>query len=233
MLRGRMERMPGEWTFHTFARGWRSDSPSPPRWEPSVCSASGARWRMAAWPGSSPGWARRPPMRSYGAVAALGLTAVSSAIVAHQRRGPARRRALSLLPRRAHGAGRAGRRNATGSARGLAAAFGSTLALTLTNPTTILSFVAVFAGLGLGTAAGDRGVGRPHGLRRLPRIGAVVAAAQRRCRLLPPGADPRAAALGESAFRRAAGRVWRALAAQSRGPECACDAVASTFRRRR
>jgi threonine/homoserine/homoserine lactone efflux protein len=39
----------------------------------------------------------------------------------------------------------------------LAGAFGSTLALTLTNPTTILSFAAVFAGLGLGTVAGDRG----------------------------------------------------------------------------
>ena len=41
--------------------------------------------------------------------------------------------------------------------RELAAAFGSTLALTLTNPTTILSFAAVFAGLGLGSTAGDRG----------------------------------------------------------------------------
>jgi threonine/homoserine/homoserine lactone efflux protein len=36
-------------------------------------------------------------------------------------------------------------------------AFVSTLALTLTNPATILSFMAVFAGLGLGTAAGDYG----------------------------------------------------------------------------
>jgi threonine/homoserine/homoserine lactone efflux protein len=44
-----------------------------------------------------------------------------------------------------------------GAVRGLAAAFGSTLALTLTNPTTILSFAAVFAGLGLGTTTGDRG----------------------------------------------------------------------------
>ncbi|MBD1914120.1 MULTISPECIES: LysE family transporter [unclassified Leptolyngbya] len=34
--------------------------------------------------------------------------------------------------------------------------YGSTLVLTLTNPATILSFVAVFAGLGLATAAGDR-----------------------------------------------------------------------------
>jgi len=34
--------------------------------------------------------------------------------------------------------------------------YGSTLVLTLTNPATILSFLAVFAGLGLATAAGDR-----------------------------------------------------------------------------
>jgi threonine/homoserine/homoserine lactone efflux protein len=38
---------------------------------------------------------------------------------------------------------------------GLAGAFGSTFALTLTNPMTILSFVAVFAGLGLGGGAGS------------------------------------------------------------------------------
>ncbi|HEX7965755.1 MAG TPA: LysE family transporter [Gammaproteobacteria bacterium] len=38
-----------------------------------------------------------------------------------------------------------------------ATAFLSTLALTLTNPATILSFMAVFAGLGLGTTAGDYG----------------------------------------------------------------------------
>lgn len=38
-----------------------------------------------------------------------------------------------------------------------AAAFLSTLVLTLANPATILSFMAVFAGLGLGTTAGDYG----------------------------------------------------------------------------
>ena len=41
--------------------------------------------------------------------------------------------------------------------RGLAGAYFSTLALTLTNPLTILSFAAVFAGLGLGTTAGAVG----------------------------------------------------------------------------
>jgi threonine/homoserine/homoserine lactone efflux protein len=38
-----------------------------------------------------------------------------------------------------------------------ATAFLSTLVLTLANPATILSFMAVFAGLGLGTKAGDYG----------------------------------------------------------------------------
>lgn len=92
----------------------------------------------------------------YGAVAALGLTAISGALMAHQD-------AVRLIGglflcylgvRTALSAPATG--TGTGSARGLLAAYGSTLALTLTNPTTILSFAAVFAGLGLGAAAGDR-----------------------------------------------------------------------------
>jgi threonine/homoserine/homoserine lactone efflux protein len=39
--------------------------------------------------------------------------------------------------------------------RGLAAAYVSTFFLTLTNPATILSFAAIFAGLGLASAGGD------------------------------------------------------------------------------
>ena len=39
--------------------------------------------------------------------------------------------------------------------RGLVGDYGSTLALTLTNPVTIVSFAAVFAGLGLGSQGGD------------------------------------------------------------------------------
>ena len=93
----------------------------------------------------------------YGAVAALGLTAVSSTIVDHQ--DTVRlvggiflcylglRTALGQPTMAANPA----------ATRGLAGAFGSTLALTLTNPTTILSFAAVFAGLGLGTTSGARG----------------------------------------------------------------------------
>ena len=39
--------------------------------------------------------------------------------------------------------------------RGIIAAYGSTFFLTMTNPMTIISFAAVFAGLGLGSAGGD------------------------------------------------------------------------------
>ena len=41
--------------------------------------------------------------------------------------------------------------------RGLAGAYGSTLALTLTNPATILTFAAIFAGVGLAGTAGRAG----------------------------------------------------------------------------
>ena len=44
---------------------------------------------------------------------------------------------------------------AAASGRGLAGAYVSTFALTLTNPVTILAFVGIFAGLGLASAAGD------------------------------------------------------------------------------
>ena len=43
------------------------------------------------------------------------------------------------------------------SSKGLTKAYGSTFFLTLTNPLTILSFVAIFAGLGLGTSSGYYG----------------------------------------------------------------------------
>jgi threonine/homoserine/homoserine lactone efflux protein len=95
----------------------------------------------------------------YGTVAALGLTVVSATLIAHQ---DAVRLVggvflLYLGFRTAVAQPVVETRSGSGSVRGLAAAYGSTLALTLTNPTTILSFVAVFAGLGLGTTASDRG----------------------------------------------------------------------------
>lgn len=43
----------------------------------------------------------------------------------------------------------------TSSKKGLAGAYLSTFALTLTNPLTILSFMAIFAGAGASSAAGD------------------------------------------------------------------------------
>lgn len=87
----------------------------------------------------------------YGAVAGFGLTTVSELLV----RQEAWLRLLGglflcylglktfLIP--------PAERPATVKSGGLATAFVSTLILTLTNPMTILSFVAVFAGLGLGT----------------------------------------------------------------------------------
>jgi threonine/homoserine/homoserine lactone efflux protein len=94
---------------------------------------------------------------AYGAVAALGLTAVSAALVEHSD-------AVRLLggaflcylgARTALASPVAESRS--GSTRGLASAYASTLGLTLTNPSTILSFAAIFAGLGLGASGGGRG----------------------------------------------------------------------------
>jgi threonine/homoserine/homoserine lactone efflux protein len=47
------------------------------------------------------------------------------------------------------------RETGEGSGLGIAAAYGSTFVLTLTNPMTILSFAAVFAGLGVGSMGGN------------------------------------------------------------------------------
>lgn len=82
----------------------------------------------------------------YGAVAGFGLTVVSGALVHGQT--PLRLvggaflcylGVRTFLARPAQTAAVAGR-------RGLLGAYASTLALTLTNPSTILSFVAIFAG---------------------------------------------------------------------------------------
>ncbi len=91
----------------------------------------------------------------YGAVAALGLTSVLSALIEHQ--GWVRLVGglfLCYLGVRTAAARPAAAAVQLG--RGLAAAYGSTFALTLANPSTILSFAAVFAGLGLAGPAGDR-----------------------------------------------------------------------------
>ena len=94
----------------------------------------------------------------YGAVAGFGLTVVSTALVGQQ--GWLRLiggaflcwlGARTFLARPAEAAAQA-----AGGA-GLLGAYASTLVLTLTNPMTILSFAAVFAGLGLGAAGGGYG----------------------------------------------------------------------------
>jgi threonine/homoserine/homoserine lactone efflux protein len=91
----------------------------------------------------------------YGCVAAFGLTFVTSLLVGQQLwvrliGGLF----LCYLGIRAFMAAPAERAAAaTGSS--LVGAYGSTLLLTLANPATILSFIAVFAGLGLAASSGD------------------------------------------------------------------------------
>jgi threonine/homoserine/homoserine lactone efflux protein len=91
----------------------------------------------------------------YGSVAALGLTFVTNLLVG----GESWLRLIggaflillgvrTFLVRPAERAAPAGR-------SGLPGAYASTFLLTLTNPTTILSFAAIFAGLGAGDASGD------------------------------------------------------------------------------
>ena len=94
---------------------------------------------------------------TYGAVAGFGLTAVSSLLVNQQTWlrlvGGLFLVYLGLCTLLARPASKA---PATGG-RGLAGAVLSILALTLTNPLTILSFATVFAGLGLASQVGDYG----------------------------------------------------------------------------
>lgn len=91
----------------------------------------------------------------YGCVAAFGLTVVSGFLVTHktwlQLLGGLFLMYLGLKTFQARPADRP-----AGAATALGAwgAFGSTFALTMTNPMTILSFAAVFAGLGLARAGG-------------------------------------------------------------------------------
>lgn len=91
----------------------------------------------------------------YGAVAGFGLTMVSQALV--QGQTPLRLVGgafLCYLGVRTFLA-RPGQAAAPGGRRGLLGAYASTLGLTLTNPSTILSFVAIFAGLGVGSGGSD------------------------------------------------------------------------------
>jgi threonine/homoserine/homoserine lactone efflux protein len=97
---------------------------------------------------------------TYGAIAAFGLTAITDALVAWQQPLAIGGglfllwlawRTLTSVPGEAAAETRAPR-----DRKGLAGAYLSTLGLTLTNPMTILSFAALFVGLGVtgGDAAG-------------------------------------------------------------------------------
>jgi threonine/homoserine/homoserine lactone efflux protein len=91
----------------------------------------------------------------YGAVAAFGLTLVSGALVGQRTWLQAvGGMFLCYLGARTWMAAPAAAADASRRGNGLLSAWASTFALTLTNPTTILSFVAIFAGLGLGAGVG-------------------------------------------------------------------------------
>jgi threonine/homoserine/homoserine lactone efflux protein len=91
----------------------------------------------------------------YGCIAAFGLTFISGLLISQQSwlklLGGAFLCYLGIRTLLAQPAERA----AAAGGLGLAGAYTSTFFLTLTNPTTILSFVAVFAGLGLASMGGD------------------------------------------------------------------------------
>jgi len=93
----------------------------------------------------------------YGCIAGFGLTFISSLLISQQLWlkliGGAFLCYLGVRTLLARPSAQAA--NAGGV--GLLGAYASTFFLTLTNPTTILSFLAVFAGLGLASAAGNYG----------------------------------------------------------------------------
>jgi threonine/homoserine/homoserine lactone efflux protein len=93
----------------------------------------------------------------YGGIAGFGLTAVSSVLVAY-RVWLALFGGLFLCYLGIRTFISPPARDAASSRRsGFASAYASTFVLTLTNPMTILSFVAIFAGLGLASGADYRG----------------------------------------------------------------------------
>jgi threonine/homoserine/homoserine lactone efflux protein len=93
----------------------------------------------------------------YGGIAGFGLTAVSSVLVAY-RVWLALLGGVFLCYLGVRTFVSAPAKDAASSQRlGFASAYASTFLLTLTNPMTILSFVAIFAGLGLASGADYRG----------------------------------------------------------------------------
>lgn len=92
---------------------------------------------------------------AYGAVAAFGLTAVTAFLTGEQQWLRLVGGVFLLYLGGKTFFSRPSASSAAAKNAGLAADYLSTLLLTLTNPATIFSFIAVFAGLGLGGTAGD------------------------------------------------------------------------------
>lgn len=103
------------------------------------------------WVGLATGLGAATADATYGAIAAFGVTAITHVLVNLRLwirlLGGLFLLYLGLKTMRARPAERA----AEASGHTLVAAYGSALGLTLTNPATILSFAAIFAGLGAGT----------------------------------------------------------------------------------
>lgn len=91
----------------------------------------------------------------YGAIAAFGLTVISNFLVGQQFWFRLIGGAFLLYLGLRTFVSKPAEKAATENHKGLFSDYFSTVFLTLTNPTTILSFVAVFAGLDLGSANGD------------------------------------------------------------------------------
>ena len=119
-----------------------------------LASGAAGRWGLH---GLASGLGAASADAIYGSIAGFGLTAISGFLVAQ---GDWLRLiggvflvylgARTFLTRPAE-------RPAGAAGRGLASAYASTFALTLTNPVTILSFAAIFAGLGLAEREADYG----------------------------------------------------------------------------
>lgn len=91
----------------------------------------------------------------YGSIAGFGLTFVSSTLIAQQTWLRLAGGAFLIYLGVKTFLARPAEPSTTPSTSGLASAYASTFFLTLTNPMTILSFAAMFAGLGLAGAGGD------------------------------------------------------------------------------
>jgi threonine/homoserine/homoserine lactone efflux protein len=91
----------------------------------------------------------------YGAIAAFGLTIISNFLVEQQSWFRLIGGAFLLYLGFSTLLHRPAEKAATGQHKSLLSDYSSTLLLTIANPLTILSFIAVFAGLGLGSSDGD------------------------------------------------------------------------------